>query len=113
MKYTNSSLAKITITGPISCQTSAYRPAVFTSKDDDSIGEKITGSSGSPSGYYGNGIEVTGNTLQNLRFAFADTAIRLDAQQTLNLLDSQFVHCNLALNGNDHNDTFNLENDLF
>src|SRR5439155_8382788 len=59
-------------------------------------------------------IEVTtSSTLKNLRFAYASTAIRLDAGQILNLLDSQFVQCNYALNGNEINDTFNLENDLF
>ena len=30
----------------------------------------------------------------------------------LSVLDSQFVQCDHALNGNDNYDTFNLENDL-
>src|SRR5439155_17669335 len=100
--------------GPIDCRADSYRMAVFTSKDSDDIGEKITGSTGNPIGYYGNGIEInTSSTLKNLRFAYASTALRLDSSKTLNLLDSQFVNCNLALNGNDNFDTFNLENDLF
>ena len=42
VKFTNSSSAQIVINGPIACQTSPYRPAVFTSKDSDEVGEKIT-----------------------------------------------------------------------
>jgi hypothetical protein len=32
----------------------AYKPVVFTAKDDDGLGENIGGSSGNPSGYYAN-----------------------------------------------------------
>lgn len=38
--------------GAIDCRTDAYRPAFVTAKDDDTVGEKITGSTGVPSGYY-------------------------------------------------------------
>jgi len=58
VKFTNSTAtARITITGPISCQTGPYRPAVFTSKDADDVGEKITGSTGTPANYYGQGLQ--------------------------------------------------------
>jgi hypothetical protein len=40
------------------CATAPYRPAILTSKDDNSVGETISGSTGTPSGYYGNGITV-------------------------------------------------------
>lgn len=33
---------------------SIYRPIVMTAKDDNSCGQAITGSTGSPSGYYAN-----------------------------------------------------------
>src|SRR2546427_398825 len=46
VKYTNG--AQLTIQGTVKCQTSPYRPAVFTSKDDDSVGETITGSTSNP-----------------------------------------------------------------
>lgn len=39
--------------GPLDCRTDTHRPAIVTSRDDDSVGESIPGSSGSPSGYYG------------------------------------------------------------
>jgi hypothetical protein len=35
--------------GPLVCKTSPYRPAIFTSRDDDSVGETIDASSGVPS----------------------------------------------------------------
>jgi hypothetical protein len=113
VKWTNSANAQITITGQISCQTGPYRPAVFTSKDDDSIGEKITGSSGNPTNFYGSGILVNdNNTLHDLRFAFANTAIEVAGGQTVAIQDSQFVSC---LNGLVCNtsDTLTLENALF
>jgi hypothetical protein len=51
VKFTNSTSAQITISGPVDCQTDFYRPAVFTGKDDDTSGERISGSTylgGSP-----------------------------------------------------------------
>ncbi len=39
--------------GPVDCRTDTYRPAFVTAKDDDSVGEIIVGSTGTPSGYYG------------------------------------------------------------
>ena len=77
VKFTNSTAsARITIIGPISCQTSAYRPAVFTSKDDSSIGEAITGSTGSPTNFYGQGLQFGGsNTLHDVRFAWLSQAV--------------------------------------
>ena len=44
----------LTFNGPVDCQTSHWHPAIFTAKDDDSVGGSIIGSSGSPSGnFYG------------------------------------------------------------
>src|SRR6202000_3195683 len=34
--------------GAITCKTGPYRPAIFTSKDDDTVGEPISGSTGAP-----------------------------------------------------------------
>src|SRR5205823_14168969 len=94
VKFTNPANVQIAISGPISCQAGAYKPAVFTSKDSDDVGEKITGSTGSPTNFYGSGILVyNSNTLHDLRFAFANTAVTLAASQTLIVQDSQFVSC--------------------
>src|SRR6185503_1511888 len=50
VKYTNG--AQVKIQGTLKCLTSLYRPAVFTSKDDNSVGEAISGSTGNPSTNY-------------------------------------------------------------
>jgi RHS repeat-associated protein len=55
LKYTNGTSAQLNFYGPILFQTAAYRPAILTAKDDNSVGEPISGSSGSPEagGNYG------------------------------------------------------------
>lgn len=61
IKYTNyiwyqgSSGAHLEIgsTTQLIFKTSAYRPAIFTAKDDDRMGETVAGSTGTPSGQYG------------------------------------------------------------
>jgi Calx-beta domain-containing protein len=112
VKFTNSTAAQITISGAVSCQTSPYRPAVFTSKDDDSIGEKVTGSSSSPSGYYGAGLRLDAASLNDLRFAFANTALSVNGNQNLTLADVQFVKCKIVIHAYGTNNLY-LENALF
>ena len=46
-------LLQLNLNGPLICQTAPYHPAIITAKSDDSVGETISGSSGSPSGTYG------------------------------------------------------------
>ena len=46
---TDQGMITINAGGTVNCATAPYRPAVFTSKDDNSVGETITGSSGIPS----------------------------------------------------------------
>ena len=59
--------------------TNAFKPVIFTAKDDDSVGEVISGSTGSPSGFYADTalkISGDGDTLvQNTRLAYATTAL--------------------------------------
>jgi hypothetical protein len=76
-----------------------YRPVIFTSKDDDTIGTAITGSTGSPNGYYGDPMLdiVSGGeqTISNFRMAYAEQAAIIN-NSTANFWDGQFVDC---LNG--------------
>jgi len=113
VKFTNSSSAQINISGLLDCQTSAYRPAVFTSKDDDSVGEKITGSSGSPSGpNYGNPailINAVNTRLHDLRVSYAQTGVFFydpSACNSNSVTHSQFLHCNRAVQFNGYGTTF-------
>jgi hypothetical protein len=77
IKYTNNSIAEIE-TSNVVCETGPYRPAVFTSMNDDSVGAAISGSTGNPSSdYYGNVAlsSIGTTTLQNVRFSHLATAI--------------------------------------
>lgn len=64
---------------PVVCRTSSSRPAVLTARDDDSVGETIAGSTGTPSGYYGNPaiwLFYSGDSLRHLRIRYAQEALR-------------------------------------
>ncbi|MGH7975238.1 MAG: hypothetical protein ACREC8_01110, partial [Limisphaerales bacterium] len=57
IKYISNAAIYVNI-GPtrpgIQFESSAYRPVIFTAKDDNSVGATITGSTGTPTGYYAN-----------------------------------------------------------
>lgn len=44
--------ASIYVAGGLQCESGAYRPAIFTAKDDNTVGATIDGSTGNPIGYY-------------------------------------------------------------
>ncbi len=52
IKYAKSANAQLQFYGTMDCRTAPYRPAILTAKDDNTVGETIDGSSGSPSGLY-------------------------------------------------------------
>ncbi|MGC8988754.1 MAG: hypothetical protein ACP5MD_01395, partial [Verrucomicrobiia bacterium] len=114
IKFTNSASAQISLYGSIDSKTDLYRPVVLTCKDDNTVGETISGSSGTPTGYYGNGLRLctTGQALSHLRFLFANQALRLDcAGGTLSLAHVQFVNCQTA---REHEEaTLRVRNGLF
>lgn len=113
LKYTNSAI--------LNCQSSptivssAYRPVVFTSKDDDSVGDAISGSTSHPTNYYATDALLLPNnsniSLQHLRFEYAQTAIGIGG--TLNLTNVQVVNCLYGVVGNSSQRLdLNLENVL-
>lgn len=77
--------AKLVLQGPINwTRVTAYRPVILTAKDDDSVGEKISGSSGTPTSgsfYAETGMEFEGTAaatncnLSHLRIAYAQTGL--------------------------------------
>jgi len=48
----------LALRGPLDCRTSLYRSATWTAKDDDSIGEIISGSIGTPTNYTGTSLNL-------------------------------------------------------
>ena len=114
----------LNINGPLACNTGPYRPAVFTAKDDNTVGEYISGSSGFPSGYYGRAALYFNQAVSGVSFDLHDVRISYFGNGVIKyanpsalmgqVRNSQF--CNIgsaALYGNS-GDTgyFNVENVL-
>ena len=58
-----------------------YRPVILTAADDDSVGETISGSTGTPSGYYADvalNIQANSLVLSNVRISYAWTGIYIN-----------------------------------
>ncbi|HEV2211228.1 MAG TPA: glycoside hydrolase family 9 protein [Verrucomicrobiae bacterium] len=94
----------ITIAYPATIQmlTTNFRPVVCTAQDDQSCGEFINGSRGTPSGYYANpAISLVGANngqttfdLHNFRISYANTAIKAQGVSVaVYLRDGQMVNC--------------------
>lgn len=89
--------ASLNFNGGVVCETAPYRPCVFTSLNDDSIGTQV--SEGALSGYFGAAAmrastTVTGE-LHDLRFLYANTGI--DWPGSERFYNLQFVSCSNAI----------------
>jgi hypothetical protein len=101
IKYTNyfPVVPQITVMGPFVCATSPYRPAIFTAIDDDSVGQLIAGSTGTPlmhASYGVHGIwfkppDPSGVVLEHVRFRHAGHAVLFERPGTVR--HAQFQHC--------------------
>jgi hypothetical protein len=114
IKFNGSGSLEIAENGTLNCQTVPYHPAVFTSVNDDSIGELIWGiSSGSP--YWSDvnmflAIDATNVAIHNLRFSYAIQAISEGNEPNfLNVSNSQFFNVMWPIYAYD----LGLYNDLF
>jgi hypothetical protein len=52
LKFASTNSSQIRVLGTLAAETSEYRVAVFTAKDDNSVGTTIRGSTGNPTGRY-------------------------------------------------------------
>lgn len=90
---------RIYVSGPLVCKTSAYRPAVFTAKDDNSVGETISGSTGTPtsSPYANFALRLFSTTqaykVEHLRFCYTSGALSFANVYSNTVANSQFVKC--------------------
>ena len=86
------SASRLGFLGSIDCRTSPYRPAIFTGKDDDTVGETISGSTGSPgtNRYGGRAFDLSAaNTtydLHDLHFRYPYKAIYVASSSVTSLL---------------------------
>jgi hypothetical protein len=97
---------------------SSYRPIVFTAKDCNTVGETISGSTGSPTGYYANpalslSVSPSAPGLSSVRFAYAMQALQLQLSGSSSAVsDAQFINCQQGLVSTG-GATFNVRNALF
>ncbi len=101
VKFLNNATTGISFTGPLVFKTDAYRPAVFTSKDDNSVGETISGSNNNPVKSTGNMYLVNGGAQANisyrcLRFNYAGIGIQDSFMQ--DVWHCQFLNCTTGIN---------------
>jgi hypothetical protein len=87
--------------GTVDCLTAPYRPAVFTSSDDNTLGETYPGSTGSP-GLEENIFDLVINSnslsIHDCRFNYAYVAINQgDYPATINITNCQFENTEVAV----------------
>lgn len=93
-------------------QSDSYRPVIFTSKNDNSVGETISGSSGNPTTSFAGNIALnlgaqTEPLLAQVKFSYLSNAINAS---DVTLLNAQLVQCYSAFASTA--DTFHLRNVL-
>ena len=99
--------APLKITGAnarLLCLAGPYRPVILTAKDDDSVGERISGSTGMPAGAYANcalsidfDSSLVAADLANLRIRYAKVGLHFNGGNRHVVRHSQFLNCETAL----------------
>jgi Bacterial Ig domain len=96
IKCNGSGILHIMANGAIDCLTGPYRPAVFTSWNDNTVGEGITGSSGAPDlsdvtwGFF----QIDGSTaaVHDMRFSYGWIGLYENSDTTITVRNSQFFN---------------------
>ncbi len=116
IKYNPSTKPYLYIIGSLINKAETYLPVLITAKDDNTIGEKINGSSGSPSGYCSEAAiwySTSGNAqIVNFHIRFAEIGIKSDSTgaSTLDVINCQFVSNDTPIAK--YGGTLNVENCL-
>lgn len=114
LKYATNGVISFTSGSAVQWQTSAYRPVIYTARDDNSVGDSITNLT--PSGYYANpalnlNAATINSSIANVRFAYANQAISL-YNVTPVIANSQFIRCQNGITFS-YCAPITFENDLF
>src|SRR6266516_3517614 len=100
--------------GAFDCQTSPYRPAIFTAVDDDTVGDVITGvSTGTPTNLYRGSLwfsTTNSVVVENVHVRYAVTGCYAATGTSPALRHLQLVSCNTALEK--HSDNCSFQNIL-
>jgi len=111
----NAALSHFNVDGSLVWETTPYRPAVFTAVDDNSVGVSISGSTGSPTGYYADYAILYGfndGLPSYFRIAYAQTAVEETlVGDTVDLSNGQIVNCQTGITI--YGTSVNLDNILF
>ena len=101
VKSTNNGAPFILATNII-CETGPYRPGVFTSMNDNSVGSEISGSTGAPSRGPANCLEFGSSgtnsfVFSHLRFSYANFGLQVAmasiGSNPIEIWDCQFINC--------------------
>ncbi len=118
IKFAAGNTLQLNSASTLKFQGAPYRPVVLTAKDDDSVGQTISGSSGNPSGYYANpalslnGASTSGYTLTWLRIKHAQVGLQFvnNGASAHTVRHLQIVNCDKGIQVNSA--TLNLRNAL-
>lgn len=86
--------------GALQCKAGSYRQVIFTSKDDNTVGEGVSGSSGSPAvvtNAYFLILDGPITSVNNLRFCYAQNALAPNYSGPVDVWDCQFTKCQTAI----------------
>ena len=90
------SMITILESGSVVCQTAPYRPAIFTSVNDNTIGETISGiSTGSPDfqdNVWDLVVDGTNCSVHDMRFCYPLVAIAQNGDSTITATNCQFLN---------------------
>lgn len=121
VKYTNGASISILPEGTtegLIWNSQVARPVVFTAKDDNLVGQPISGSTGNPAGYYANpalNLNLSTAPMQTVsyfRVAYAQQAFTLAGTHPPNFYNGQIVDCDNGFNADGMNPA-DVENILF
>jgi hypothetical protein len=103
----------VNVNGGLQYLTAPYRPAIFTSEQDDSVGEKMPWSTNNPTvlTYSTELYWPSGSNVSNVRFAYAWNAFA-GATADQEIWDCQFVKCSHPLSPQSTTTTMGLHNVL-
>ena len=117
IKYTNGASINIMSGAAVNWISGPYHPVIFTGKDDNTVSETISGSTGNPNtNYYANpALDFSGtniSTISNIRISYARVGVlTASGNAAPALYNDQFVHCQYAAQFN--GSTAYLRNILF